>query len=66
MPPPPVEPQPAQIAQLNAKLAELPALLRGDGCANAWGWGLGLGLGCPRRLAGASRRRASTACIGEG
>ena len=40
MPPPPVEPQPAQIAQLNAKLAELPELLRGDGCANAWGWGM--------------------------
>jgi hypothetical protein len=40
MPPPPVVPQPAQIAQLEAKLAELPPLLRGKGCANAWGWGM--------------------------
>ena len=37
---PPVAAQPEQLAALNAKLAELPALLRGEGCANAWGWGM--------------------------
>ena len=40
MPPPPVAPQPQQLAQLDAQLAQLPALLRGRGCANEWGWGM--------------------------
>ena len=38
--PPPVVPQPEQVAALNAKLAELPALLKGRGCLNEWGWGI--------------------------
>jgi len=28
------------IAALNAKLAELPAMLRGENCLNSWGWGM--------------------------
>ena len=35
--PPPVEPQPELLEQLNAKLAEAPALLRGPNCLNEWG-----------------------------
>ena len=38
--PPPVEPQPELIEKLNAKLAELPALLKGGCCLNVWGWGM--------------------------
>lgn len=43
--PPPVAPQPELLADLNAQLAELPALLKGRGasgtpCLNAWGWGM--------------------------
>ena len=41
--PPPTE-QPELIAALNAKLAEVPALLKGNDkglpCLNAWGWGM--------------------------
>jgi len=37
---PPVEAQPDALAALNAKLAELPALLRGGTCLNDWGWGM--------------------------
>lgn len=28
------------IAQLNVKLGELPALMRGTDCLNTWGWGM--------------------------
>lgn len=28
------------IAALNAKLAELPTLMKGEGCLNKWGWGM--------------------------
>ena len=38
--PPPVVDQPELVAKLNAKLAELPALLRGGSCLNEWGWGM--------------------------
>ena len=38
--PPPLVAQPALVAQLNAKLAELPALLRGGSCLNSWGWSM--------------------------
>lgn len=38
--PPPVVSQPEPLARLNAKLRELPALLRGGTCLNAWGWGI--------------------------
>jgi len=41
---PPITAQPEEIAQLNAKLAELPALLKGHDkgapCLNEWGWGM--------------------------
>ena len=37
---PPVEAQPDALPALNAKLAELPALLRGGTCLNDWGWGM--------------------------
>ena len=32
--------QPAELAALNAKLAEMPALLKGSNCLNVWGWGI--------------------------
>ena len=38
--PPPVVPQPELVVALNAKLAELPSLLKGRGCLNEWGWGI--------------------------
>jgi glutaredoxin 2 len=28
------------VAGVNAKLLELPGLMRGDGCLNVWGWGM--------------------------
>lgn len=37
---PPVVHQPELLAKLNAKLAELPALLRGGSSLNEWGWGM--------------------------
>lgn len=41
---PPITAQPELVAQLNAKLAEVPALLKGNHkgspCLNAWGWGM--------------------------
>lgn len=37
---PPLEPQSELVEQLNAKLAEVPALFRGKNCLNAWGWGI--------------------------
>lgn len=35
---PPLEPRPELVAQVNSKLAELPAMLQGDGCLNSWGY----------------------------
>lgn len=37
---PPVQAQPQELATLNAKLAEVPALLRGGDCLNTWGWSI--------------------------
>ena len=30
----------AAIKALNAKLADLPAMMKGEGCLNSWGWGM--------------------------
>ena len=38
--PPPLQPQADECAKASALLAELPALLRGPGCLNAWGYGM--------------------------
>ena len=32
--------QPELLAELSAKLSELPALLKGGTCLNSWGWGV--------------------------
>jgi len=37
---PPVVDQPELLAELNAKLADLPSLLRGGSCLNTWGWSM--------------------------
>jgi len=37
---PPVEAQPELLAQLNSKLSQVPALLHGRDCLNAWGWSM--------------------------
>jgi len=40
IPLPPLEPQPELCEQVSEKLAELPALLRGENCLNTWGFSI--------------------------